>query len=168
MPEFWNIYDRERRDTGKLHSRGKPLPPDEYHIVVNAWLRNRNGDYLISRRSPQKTDALHWESTGGSILAGETSLQGAIREVKEELGIDIDPACGRLICSGIRQYESCPDILDVWLFDCDAPIESVMLQQEETCDAKYASAQEIAEMYRAGEWIPLDKFNYLPMLGIDI
>lgn len=30
-----------------------------------------------------------WEATGGSILQGESSLDGAIREVREELGIDI-------------------------------------------------------------------------------
>ena len=28
-----------------------------------------------------------WECSGGSILAGETSLEGIIRELKEELGI---------------------------------------------------------------------------------
>lgn len=167
MPEFWNIYDQNRRDTGKILQRGERLAPDEYHIVVNVWLRNSDGRCLISRRAPAKTDPLRWESSGGSILAGETSLQGAVREVKEELGIDIDPAQGRLICSGLRQYENCPDILDVWLFPCDAPIESVVLQQEETSDAKYASPEEIAQMDRDGEWIPLDQFNYLPQLGIE-
>lgn len=166
MPEFWNIYDQYRRDTGKIVQRGDPLAVDEYHIVVNVWLRNRDGRYLISRRAPGKTDPLRWESTGGSILAGETSLQGAVREVKEELGIDIDPAQGQRICSGLRQYENCPDILDVWLFPCDAPIESVVLQQEETCEARYATPAEISAMLRAGEWIPLDQFHYLSQLGI--
>lgn len=166
MAEFWNVYDSQRNDTGRLIRRGMPMQPDEYHIVVNVWLRNRNGEYLISQRAPEKAHPLCWEATGGSVLAGESSLQGAVREVREELGIALNPADGRMVCSGRRQYEGCPDILDVWVFDCDVPIETVVLQAGETVDAQYASKDEIRRMIRAGEFIPMEKYNYLAELGI--
>ena len=37
-----------------------------------------------------------WETTGGSALAGDDSLTAALRETKEELGIDLDPQKGVL------------------------------------------------------------------------
>jgi len=166
MSEFWDVYDCDRNKTGRLIQRGQPMRTDEYHIVVNVWLRNSRGEYLISQRSPEKAHPLCWEATGGSILAGETSLQGAVREVGEELGISLDPEGGRFLCSGRRQYDHCPDILDVWLFECDVPVEEVVLQQGETISAKYASPEEIRRMVQAGEFISMEKYNYLSELGI--
>lgn len=167
MAEFWNIYDEKRRDTGRIAERGSTLNPNEFHLVVNAWLRNGRGEYLLSRRAAGKSDPLKWETTGGSALASETSLLAAVREVKEELGIDVRPRDGVLVCSGIRRYEGSPDILDVWLFDgYEIPLEEVTLQQEETCAAKWASIEEIRRMIHSGEWIPMEKFNYLDKLGI--
>lgn len=52
IPELWNVYDYDRNDTGRLVSRGIRMQPDEYHLVVNVWLKNAQGEYLISQRSP--------------------------------------------------------------------------------------------------------------------
>ena len=169
MSELWNVYDCFRNDTGRLIQRGAAMQPDEYHLVVNLWLKNAKGEYLISRRSPEKSPPLCWEATGGSVLAGETSRQGAVREVAEELGIRLNPGDGRLLCSGYRQYDGCPDILDVWVFDCDAPIERVALQEGETVDARYASIEEIRRMVCSGEFyksdsISIENYNYLRQL----
>ncbi len=38
-----------------------------------------------------------WECTGGSALIGETSKEAAIRETKEELGIDVSESEATLI-----------------------------------------------------------------------
>ena len=45
--------------------------------------------FLISRRSPEKTNPLRWETTGGAKQAGEDSLKAVIREIGEELGVDV-------------------------------------------------------------------------------
>lgn len=166
MTELWNVYDYNRTDTGKVIQRGTPLKEDEYHIVVNVWLKNANGEFLISQRSPEKAHPLCWEATGGSILAGETSLQGAVREVKEELGIELNPSDGQLLCSEHRHYDGCPDILDVWAFPCDVPVESNKLQKGETVNAKYASKEEIRYMINSAEFITMEEYNYLHGLGI--
>ena len=53
------------------------------------WIRNSKGQYLISQRSANRpTYPLMWECVGGSVVKGEDSLQGAIREAKEEAGVD--------------------------------------------------------------------------------
>jgi 8-oxo-dGTP pyrophosphatase MutT (NUDIX family) len=44
---------------------------------------------LITQRNPNRARAQKWEITGGSILKGETPEHGAIRELKEETGIEL-------------------------------------------------------------------------------
>ena len=83
---------KERELIGKDHVRGEQLPIDGYHLVVHVWIRNSKGEYLIAQRSANRTAfPLVWECVDGSVLKGEDSLQGALREVKEEVGVDLLP-----------------------------------------------------------------------------
>lgn len=44
-----------------------------------------------------------WECVGGSVVKGEDSLQGAIREAKEEVGVDLMPENGQVLFTKIRK-----------------------------------------------------------------
>lgn len=145
--EYWDLYDEKRNKLNKVVKRGEKLKDNEYHIVVNAWIRNSKNEFLITQRAATKKFAFMWECTGGSALKGETSLDAAIREVKEELGIDVDKSTGNLIGSTLRYYPNCPDIFDVWLFTSDVSIEEVTIQEEEVCDVMWASVEQIKELY---------------------
>ena len=68
-----------------------------------------------------------WECTGGSVLAGENSLIGAVRKVKEELGIKLNPAKGRRISQICR--EETQDLYDVWIFYKNIDISDIILQE---------------------------------------
>lgn len=96
MAEIWDVYDEKRNKTGRKHERGKPLPKGDYRLVIAAWIINRQQDILLTRRHPNKPYARFWECIGGSVLAGETSMDGALREVKEEIGIDLSGCEGIL------------------------------------------------------------------------
>ena len=162
--EFWDIYDINRNKTGKTVERGKPMAQDEYHIVVNVWIKNSDGKWLISKRSPNKHYGNLWECCGGSAVSGEDSITAAIREAKEELGVELKPENGHLFTSAIRQYRTFPDFLDVWVFNQDVDINTVVLQIGETCDVKWATSAEILSMEKNGEFIPLTVFPYLEKL----
>lgn len=100
--EIWDLYNENRELLGIDHIRGKELPEGCYHLVVHAWIRNSKGEYLISQRSADRpTFPLMWECVGGSVLKGEDSLSGAIREVQEEVGLILSPDTGKLIHSVI-------------------------------------------------------------------
>lgn len=96
------------------------------------------------------------------MLAGEDSLTGALREVREELGVVLKPDTGRLLYSFRRDKASWenPGFLDVWLFETDVSIESVVLQGEETCDAMWADTADILRMMETGGFIPMQKHPY--------
>lgn len=49
----------------------------------------RISDFAARRK--QALLPLMWECVGGSVLRGESSVDGAVREVKEEVGIDLSP-----------------------------------------------------------------------------
>ncbi len=147
MMEYWDLYDKERNKLNKVVKRGDYLQDDEYHLVVNAWIRNLNNEFLITQRSANKSYAFKWECTGGSALKGESSLEAAIREVKEELGIDVSKCPNKLIGSTLRHYDGCPDILDVWLFECDVTLDKVITQEEEVNDVMWASQSKVRELY---------------------
>ena len=147
--EIWDVYDSERNLTGRTHRRIDALAEGDYHLVVFIWLRNSKGEYLISKRAPNKGYPDLWENTGGSAIAGDDSITAAVREVKEEVGLDVKPENGKCILSLQRE----DSFFDVWLFDQDFDINDVVLQENETVDAKYATLDEIAEMITKNEFV---------------
>ncbi len=66
--------------------------------MVHVWIRNSKGKYLISQRSANRpTYPLMWECVGGLVVKGEDSLQGAIREEKEQVGVDLELGSGQIL-----------------------------------------------------------------------
>jgi 8-oxo-dGTP pyrophosphatase MutT (NUDIX family) len=124
--ELWDLYNENRQLTGRDHVRGEEVPQGFYHLVVHVWIRNRDGEYLISQRSADRpTFPLMWECVGGSVIKGEDSLTGALRETKEEVGLTFPPDAGRLVHSVVRRVVdgvSFSDILDVWLFEYNGAV----------------------------------------------
>ena len=160
--ELWDILDENGNKTGRTVERGKPMKQDEYHLVVNVWIKNSNGKYLISKRTPNKTFPNMWETTSGSAITGDDSLQAALREAKEELGIDLSPSKAEFLFRLKRQNHTFPDFVDVWLFRQDVDINDVIYQPEEVCGAKWATASEIQSMIASGEFA--NTFTYLEEL----
>lgn len=59
--------------------------------VVAAIIRNEEGKVLIAQRNKSKSLGGLWEFPGGKIEKGESQEQAIIREIKEELDMDIKP-----------------------------------------------------------------------------
>ena len=133
--------------------RGENIPKGLYHLVVSAWIVNQQGQYLLSQRHPDKQYPLYWECTGGSVLSGETSLQGAIREVKEELGITLAPEQGKPIYQFCR--EDMQDFYDVWLFHADIDIKEMVLQKTEVVDVQWVNQDKLLNMFQKKQLHPL-------------
>lgn len=149
--ELWDVYDENRRMTGRVHRRGDPLAKGDYHLVVDIWIRNSEGKFLITKRSPNKGFPNMWEVTGGSALAGDDSLTAALREVEEETGIHLPRENGRVVW----QYSRADAHKDIWLFDYDFDLDQVVLQEGETCDKAVASREEIEQLMAQGKFVPV-------------
>lgn len=163
--ELWDLYTRDRVCTGETHVRGEKLPPERYHLVVHVWIRNSREQWLISQRAASRpTFPLKWESVGGSVTAGEDSLTGAIREAKEEVGVDLTASDGTLISSTLREHFQ--DFRDVWSFLYDGPIDLHCATTDEVADVRWMTVPEIRALYDAGELVhTLAYFFDEPQLG---
>lgn len=148
--EIWDLYDKNRNIIGQ-HIRGKTLPDNGYHLVVHVWIKNSKGQYLISQRSADREfHPLMWECQGGSVLQGETSEQGALREVKEEVGVDLNPDKGKIVFSHIRSIvdgKKFNDIMDVWLFEYDGESSLEKATTKEVAQIKWLYPIEIKQLY---------------------
>jgi 8-oxo-dGTP diphosphatase len=65
----------------------KPGPP---RLVVAAVIRNEAGAYLLARRRPEAHLGGLWEFPGGAMEPGEQPAAALEREIREELGVEID------------------------------------------------------------------------------
>ena len=61
---------------------------DPLHVV--AAVIEHDGRILACRRRAGKAEAGRWEFPGGKVEAGETPTEALVREIREELGVDID------------------------------------------------------------------------------
>ena len=74
--EYWDLLTAERVPTGRKLARGQPLPGGMGHIVVLGWVVRPDKQFLISRRSPEKTnppplgDDRRRQTGGGRQLKG--------------------------------------------------------------------------------------------------
>ena len=149
--EIWDLYNENRELLGKDHIRGEQLPIDGYHLVVHVWIRNSKGEYLISQRSANRpTHPLMWECVDGSVVKGEDSLQGALREAKEEIGIDLLPEKGQVVLSDIKKIEFgkvANKIVDVWLFDYDGEVDLGNATTDEVAQVAWMNREQIKELF---------------------
>jgi isopentenyldiphosphate isomerase len=157
--EIWEILDENGNRTGKLIKRGSPMKKHEYHLVVHVWIRNNSGQYLITKRTSTKSFPGMWETTVGSAVVGDASLNTALREVKEEIGVDLSPESGKLLYRVKRNYPGIQDFADVWLFNQEVDIDEVIYQPEEVCGAKWVTPEQINTMISQGEY--MNTFPYL-------
>ena len=74
-------------------------------LVAACALIDRDGRVLLARRPEGKTMAGLWEFPGGKMDPGETPEAALIRELKEELGIDVTAACLAPFAFASHAYE---------------------------------------------------------------
>ena len=157
--EYWDIYDINKKKTGKTTPRlGCKLEKGEYHIVVNAVIINSKGQILVSKRADYKPHGLMWEMSGGSITVGETSIEGMVRELREELGIKVEENEGKLYKT-IRRDDPPADFKELWLFRKDIDIKDITFPDGEAVEAKWVTIDELEQMTENKEIIGVRDFT---------
>ena len=147
--EYWDLYDKDRKALNRTHARGDAFAEGEYYVCAEIWVRNTEGEFLVTKRHPNKKAGNLWEFVGGGTLSGESTLQSAVRELQEETGIAADESDMKLFAT----YQRKNYFLDLFLLCKDVDITDLRLQEGEVIDAKWASAEEIHRMIERGEFV---------------
>ena len=142
MPELWDIYDKNRKKTGKTARRDiDELKEGEYHIITVGIIMNSKNQLLITKRAPNKKLGLMWEFSGGSVQSGETSLEGILRELKEEIGVQFTKK-DAIFLKEKRKDIAPPGFKDMWLFRKDVKDEEITFPDGEAIDYKWVTIDE--------------------------
>lgn len=152
--EYWDIYDKNKQLTGRTMKKNDWILKDgEYHLSVLGIIQLVNGKYLITQRVMTKAWAPGWwEVPGGACMAGESSEEAVLREVKEETGLDVSMASGGFKMSYHRENPGQGDnyFVDVYKFILDFNENDVQIQTEEALSYRLATKEEIEELDRQG------------------
>lgn len=139
-----DLYDKNRKKVGIAINKDDDIPDGCYIMVVMIIMQNGNGEFLLQKRSQLKGGG--WAFTGGHPKSGESSLEGIITEVKEELGIDISSEKIQLMKSNVFEKV----IGDIYYVNMEFDLEKIVLQDEEVSDVMLASYDDIINMIKNG------------------
>lgn len=151
MMEKWDLYTKNRENTGITINRGENIPEGMYRLVVHVAVFNQEGKMLIQKRQKNKSRwANLWDlSVGGHVVSGENTREAAVREAQEELGLDIDlsdkPA--NITTTFNNGFD------DYYIVTVEVKIEDIIIQQEEVSEVRWASLSEIKEFIRTNKFI---------------
>ena len=153
--ELWDIYDADKKPTGRTMKRNDwCLKDGEYHLTVL--------EFLITKRVMTKAWAPGWwEVSGGAAQAGEASYDAVLREVREETGLDVSRADGGYLFTYKRENPGEGDnyFVDVYRFVMDIDEKDLHLQEAETDDYMFATLDEIKAFAAEGKFLHYDSIK---------
>lgn len=138
--ELRDLYDENKELTGETIYKGQDVPKGRYYITVVVFIQNSKNEFLIQKRVKKKDGK--WATTGGHPVSGETSKQGIVTEIKEELGVNVIEENIKLF----KTIKTEDDFVDIYYLKEDIDIKKIKIQKEEVEDVKWASIDEIERM----------------------
>ena len=145
--EIRDLYDENRLLTKETIKKGEKVPKGRYYITVIVWIQNSNNEFLIQKTSKEKGS--YYSTTGGHPKSGETSIQGIVTEVKEELGIDINTKHLTLF----KTIKTEDDFVDLYYLKQDIDLKGITLQKEEVEEASWMTHKEIESLIKNKQFL---------------
>ena len=154
--EAIDLYDRNKNKLNKTFVRGKDrLNNGEYYLLEQVWIVNKNNKILLTQRNDNKSFGGFWGPTTGHVKTKESDVSGALRELKEELGVIIKQE--ELVYKKYIIVDN--KIIDIWILNKDINLDEIVMKQDEVVNAKYVSLCEFKKMLINGDIIQtLDYF----------
>lgn len=154
--EFWDLYDEHLHLIAKKYPSTGLIPPGTYHLSVEVWPFDGQRFFLTKRSWSKKYYPGYWECTGGHVLSGESFLQAAQREVKEELGISMEEDAFTHLATDVKKRH----IVTVYLLELKEG-EEFRLSAREIETGQWFSLQELESLHLDFEFVPHQFSRYV-------
>lgn len=151
--EFFDLLNENGEKIGKTKLRTEVHRDGDWHKAVHIWIINNNGDILLQRRCATKDSYPNMLdiSSAGHLSAGDDSISGAVRELKEELNLDINKEDLKLIktlkkSSRVTETFINNEFVDLYILRTDKKIGDMKYQEEEISEIMYVPYKEFKKM----------------------
>lgn len=145
--EYLDLYDEFRKPIGKSIIRGKDKPKEGTYInIVIVFIENSKGEFLIQKTSKKKGSV--FATTGGLVSKGYTTDDTIVKEIKEELGLDVLIDELTLFHTDKRTHS----FQDAYYLKKDIDISELTLQEDEVEYVVWLSIEEIKELINKKEF----------------
>ncbi len=141
--EYRDLYDENKVLTGETIKKGDSVPVGRYYITVAVWIQNSKDEFLLQVNKKFNK----WSITGGHPKTGESSLEGMVIEIKEELGIDVNKE-DLVLFETIKTED---DFVDLYYLKKDINLDNIKKQEEEVDSVKWFSIKEIKNLIKQDE-----------------
>lgn len=151
--EYFDLLDENGNKTGKIKLRTEVHRDGDWHKAVHIWIINNKGDVLLQRRCATKDSNPNMLdiSSAGHLSAGDDSLSGAIRELKEELNLDVDKEDLQFIKTLKRSSKYTSTFInnefdDLYILRTDKTINDMKFQEDEISEIFFVPYKKFKEM----------------------
>ena len=138
--EYIDIVDENNHITGEVKEKNQAHEDGNFHRTAHVRIINDKNELLLQKRSASKKNHPNcWDISGaGHIRAGESVLQGAIRELKEELGITVEENQLQYIATvkSIKNPKN-REFAYVYLLNCNKKVNEYIFEDKEVAEVKY-------------------------------
>ena len=147
--EYIDIVYENDNPIGEIKEKQQAHEDGNFHRTAHVWIINDNNELLLQKRSASKKSHPNcWDISGaGHIRAEETVTEGAIRELKEELGVEATEKDLDYIAT-IKSTKN-PKNMEfgyVYLLRCNKKIADYIFEDEEVSEVKYVYYEELEKM----------------------
>lgn len=160
MDEIVEILTENGELTGNTINKLKAHKEGICHGIGAVGIINTKGELLIQKRSfLKKNEPNKWDITSaGHISVGEEPIDGALRELSEETGIQINKEDLTLIDTYLNKsrLESGSFINHftyLYMLKKDVNIEDLLLQESEVSEAKFVNKEAFLKMMSNNEMV---------------
>ena len=162
--ELFDILDEDGNKTGVVSERGVAHRDGSRHGTVHMWIVRENEksgyDVLLQKRSANKDSnpGCYDISSAGHIEAGDEPLHAAVREMKEELGLTVEPEDLKYIGIHPGEYEAefhgkifkDNEWSSVYVYTKPVDIEDLKLQETELEEVIWMDYEECHQKVKDG------------------
>ena len=167
MDDILDIIDENGNELGFTKLKSKAHKDGDWHRGAHLWII-KDSKILLQKRSPNKNFFPNCfdVACGGHVSSGETYEETIVREVKEELGLEIKKE--ELVFIEKRKQVSVMkesnlisrEILEVYLFRFNGDINDLKLKADEVSEIRLFDPSELLEMMKTKPEMFVDDEQY--------
>ena len=150
--ELLDVVDDENNLIGKTEDREIIHQNGLWHREVGIWIMNEKGEFLIQKRSANKKQAPNkWCITAGHVDAGQEPSNVVIREVLEEIGLELKEEEIEFLfvikkSKKLSETQYNNNFQYIFFTKTNKKISEYIIQEEELSELKYISIEELEKV----------------------